>query len=359
MIDSNIIYNIVGVSILLGILIFVHELGHFLVAKISGVGVLKFSLGFGKKLLGKKYGETEYLISAIPLGGYVKLLGESDKDELSPEDVKRSFLKQHVMKRICIIAAGPVFNFLFAIFVFSLVYMIGVPSLTAEIGGVQQGSPAFAAGILQKDVIVSIDGKKMAGWSDVASKISKSEGKNLVIRVARGTNEVDFQVKPQLTKTPNVFGEQTDSYKIGIQASQNFTTRRENPVKAVWSGLEQTWYISELTFLSLVKMIQGVISPKTLGGPILIAQMAGAQVKKGIVPFVFLMGLLSINLGILNLLPIPILDGGHLFFNFIELITGREVNVRWREVAQQIGFVLLVMLMLFVFYNDILRIFSG
>lgn len=358
MFDTGILYNIFGVIVLLVILIFVHELGHFLVAKLTGVGVLKFSLGFGPKLFGRKYGETEYLVAAIPLGGYVKLLGESDKDEVSPEHEKRSFAKQKVSKRICIVAAGPVFNFLFAIVVFTMVYMIGVPVMIAEIGGIQKGSAAEKVGLQQKDLIIAIDDEKVNAWNDVAELTTKSNGKELAVTIRRGSAEQVFHVKPQLMKSPNIFGEDVETYKIGISPSAATIIKRENPVRAVWSGLEQTWFITELTVVSLVKMIEGVISPKTLGGPILIAQLAGAQVKKGMVSFFFLMGLLSINLGILNLLPIPVLDGGHLFFNLIELITRREVNIKWREIAQQIGFVLLVLLMLFVFYNDILRIFS-
>ena len=359
MINLDILYNIAGVIVLLVILIFVHELGHFLVAKLSGVGVLKFSLGFGPRLFGRKHGETEYIVSAIPLGGYVKLLGESDKDQVSEEDQKRSFVNQKVSKRICIIAAGPVFNFLFAILVFWLIYMIGVPVMTTEIGGIQKGSVAEKAGFRENDRITSIDGRQVTTWNDIANYTTKSEGRELVFKFRRGDQEEVLRVKPQLTKVQNPFGEDIESYKIGITPTANTFIKRENPIRAAWSGLEQTWYISELTVLSLFKMIEGVISPKTLGGPILIAQMAGAQVKKGAVSFIFLMGLLSINLAILNLLPIPVLDGGHLFFSLIELITGREVNVKWREIAQQIGFVLLIMLMLFVIYNDLVRIYPS
>ncbi|MFB3924961.1 MAG: RIP metalloprotease RseP [Syntrophales bacterium] len=350
--------DIVSVIILLGVLIFVHEFGHFLVAKMSGVGVLKFSLGFGPKLIGRKYGETEYLLSAVPLGGYVKLLGESQGDELPPEDESRSFLKQHVAKRIAIVAAGPAFNFLFAVLVFSLIFMIGIPTLTTEIGGVQSGSAAYEAGLREKDRITEIDGRKVSSWTEIADAIAKSKGKEMAFKIARDGQTMEVRLKAKPTAAKNIFGEDMESYKIGIQASSQIFTKRENPVRAVWSGLEQTWYVSELTVVSLFKILEGAVSPSTLGGPILIAQMAGSQVKKGILPFIFFMAILSINLGVLNLLPVPVLDGGHLFFFIIELITGREINVRWREMAQQVGFVLLIMLMLFVFYNDIIRIFG-
>lgn len=351
--------DIVSVIILLGILIFVHEFGHFLVAKISGVGVLKFSLGFGPRLVGKKVGETEYMISMVPLGGYVRLLGESERDLISQEDEKRSFLKQHVLKRMGIVAAGPLFNFLFAVVVFSALYMIGVPTLTTDIGSIQDGSAAQRAGLHSGDRVLDIDGVQVETWGDIADVIGKSSGNESVVRFSREGAIRDVRVKPQLTKSKNIFGEDVDSYKIGIVASTHVVTHRMNPFMALWTGTVQTWTMIELTFLSVIKLIEGVISPSNLGGPILIAQMAGAQVKKGMLPFFFFMAILSVNLGVLNLLPIPILDGGHFFFFLIELVTRREINIRWREWAQQVGFAILILLMLFVFYNDLMRIFSN
>jgi regulator of sigma E protease len=348
--------NIVSVVILLGVLIFVHELGHFLLAKYLGVGVLKFSLGFGPKLIGRKIGETEYMISLVPLGGYVKLLGESDTDDVLPQDEKRSFVKQHVLKKIAIVVAGPLFNFLFAIFAFAVIFMVGVPSLTTDIGSVQPGSPAEVAGIRAGDNVLSIDGKSVGRWSDLSEIITKSDGREVTLKLNREGVLQDIRVKPEAAKAKNVFGEDVDSWKIGVGASKNIFIERQNPILATWSGIEQTWNITELTLISLVKMVQGVVSPDTLGGPILIAQMAGAHVKKGVMNFVFFMALLSINLAVLNLFPIPVLDGGHLLFFLIELVTGKEVNIKWRERAQQVGFFILVMLMIFVFYNDIMRI---
>lgn len=349
--------SIISLIVLLGVLIFAHEFGHFLVAKYSGVGVLKFSLGFGPRLIGKKVGETEYLISMIPLGGYVKLLGESHDEELSAEDEKRSFLKQPVSKRIAIVAAGPIFNFLLAILIFTIVYMTGVPALTTYIGGVQEGSPAFEAGIKEGDVIVAINGQEISRWEKLAEDISKSGGKEIHISLKRNEQLLEVSLKPRLLKTQNIFGEEIASYKMGVSPSSQYAvTERMNPFMAFWTGIKQTWFISKLTVLSVVKIFEGVISPKTLGGPILIAQIAGTQAREGIVPFVFFMALLSINLAILNLFPIPILDGGHLLFFFIEIITGKEINIKWRETAQQIGFVILVILMVFVFIMDIERL---
>jgi regulator of sigma E protease len=348
--------SIVSVIILLGILIFAHELGHFLMAKYFKVGVLKFSLGFGRKIVGKKIGETEYLLSLIPLGGYVKLLGEGDEEELTPEEQQRSFSQQSVWKRIAIVVAGPAFNFILAILIFAVVYMVGVPALTTAIGNVQEGSAAHQAGIKAHDIVQAIDGDKVARWDRMAEKISASDGKPLVFTVSRAGAPLDLTVVPRPMKGKNIFGEEKTAYKIGVSPTSDTVIDRLNPVEASWTSIKQTWFITKLTMISIVKIMEGVISPRTLGGPILIAQMAGAQVKEGIVPFVLFMALLSINLAVLNLLPIPVLDGGHLMFYLIEAVRGKAVSMKTRERAQQIGFILLVMLMIFVIMMDIDRL---
>jgi regulator of sigma E protease len=348
--------SIVSVIVLLGILIFAHELGHFLMAKYFNVGVLKFSLGFGRKIVGKKVGETEYLLSMIPLGGYVKLLGEGEGEELTPEEQERSFSSQSVWKRIAIVAAGPAFNFILAILIFAVVYMIGVPVLTTAVGNVQEGSAAYEAGIKPHDVIQAIDGDKVARWDRMAEKITLSEGRPLVFTVSRAGARLDVTVVPRPMKGKNIFGEEKTAFKIGISPTNDTVIDRMNPIEASWTSIKQTWFITKLTLVSIVKIMEGVISPRTLGGPILIAQMAGAQVKEGIVPFVLFMALLSINLAVLNLLPVPVLDGGHLLFYLIEAVRGKAVSMKTRERAQQIGFILLVMLMIFVIMMDIDRL---
>lgn len=350
--------NIVSVIIVLGILIFVHELGHFLVAKWSNVGVLKFSLGFGPKLLGKKYGETEYLLSAIPLGGYVKLLGESGEEELSEEDKKRSFSSQPVSKRIAIVAAGPLFNFLFAVLAFSLIFTIGVPAYTSRVGDVQEESPARIAGIQKDDVIQQINGKEISYWDEMASAIRASGGRKLRIVVEREGRSRELSVTPRETEVSNIFGEPETSYVIGVTMSSEIVTQRKNPAGGLIAGIEQTWQFTKLTYMSIAKIIQRVLSPKELGGPIFIAQMSGDMARQGFVPFLFFMAILSVNLAVLNLLPIPVLDGGHLMFFAVEAATRREVSAKVREVAQTAGFFLLILLMFWVTYNDIARIWG-
>ncbi len=348
--------SILSVIILLGVLIFVHEFGHFLTAKLSGVGVLKFSLGFGPRLVGKKIGETEYQVSVLPLGGYVKLLGESEDDSLSEEDKKRSFAAQRVWKRMLIVVTGPLFNFLLAVVIFTFVHMWGVPVLLPKVGTVQEGAAAFQAGLKKGDTIIAIDGKSVDRWTDMAELISGSGGRVLKMTVRRDGTIKDISVQPTLFKVRDIVGEDEESYKIGITPAMATRTERLNPLLACGEALGQTWTVSKLTLLSVIKIFEGVVSPKTLGGPIMIAQLAGAQAKEGIIPFILFMALLSINLAVLNLFPIPILDGGHLFFYLIEAVTGKEINVKWRERAQQIGFILLILLMVFVVMMDLGRL---
>ncbi|MCX7635116.1 MAG: RIP metalloprotease RseP [Syntrophales bacterium] len=348
--------NIVSVIILLGVLIFAHELGHFLTAKYFNIGVLKFSLGFGRKLVGKKIGETEYLISLIPLGGYVKLLGETEGEVLSAEDRRRSFMHQSVWKRIAVVAAGPLFNFLLAVVIFAVVNMVGLPVLTNEIGAVMEGSAAQEAGMKAKDRVMAVDGVKVERWDKMAELIAKSAGRAVVLTVERDGVLTEIKVTPRPVTGRNIFGEEVQSYKIGISPAQKTMVIRQNPFEALGTGIKQTWTITKLTFISIVKIFEGVLSPRSLGGPILIAQMAGAQVKEGIIPFVLFMALLSVNLGVLNLLPIPVLDGGHLVFYLIEVVRGKAVSIKWRERAQQIGFIILVALMIFVMAMDIDRL---
>lgn len=354
--EDDTLITLISFIILLGVLIFAHEFGHYLAARLSGVGVLKFSLGFGPKIFGKKIGETEYVLSWIPLGGFVKLLGESGDEELPPEDEKRSFCKQSVWKRILIVLAGPVFNFVLAVFIFIVVMMYGLPTLTADVGEVQKDSAAFQAGMQDGDKIVSMNGQKIVFWEEIREITAAVKDKQMEVIVQRGAEQKRLLVTPHLSKTKNLFGEEVPAYLMGIAPAGKTMIERKNPLDALLSSLAKTWEISKLTVISVVKMIEGVVSPRTLGGPIFIAQVAGAQVKEGIIPFVLFMAILSINLGVINLFPIPVLDGGHILFYLIEIVMRREVSVKVRELAQQIGFAMLLMLMLFVIFIDIERL---
>ncbi len=349
----------IGLVVVLGVLIFVHEFGHFLCAKASGVGVEKFSLGFGPKILSKTFGRTEYRLSAIPLGGYVKMVGEQPDEILDPADIPFSFTHKPVWQRMIIVAAGPVFNFLLAIVIFfGIFWSSGLLMLQPVIGEVTAGSPAQRAGLLSGDFIKAIDGKSVESWSDLSETIMNSGGKSLRLTVRRDGETLTLSVIPADDVMKNVFGEDQHRYIIGVKSTGETITRPLGPVAAFQESLSRTYMICELTVMGIVKVFQGSISPKTIGGPIMIAQMAGEQVQQGFVNFLAFIALISVNLGILNLFPVPVLDGGHLLFFFIEAVIRRPVSLKTREIAQQVGVFLLLMLMVFVFYNDIMRLFE-
>ena len=374
--------TVVYAIIVLGILIFVHELGHFLLAKLMGVSVEKFSLGFGPKLVGTKIGETEYLLSAFPLGGYVKMFGEGgyieggeihnpggvDKapadefphgslHEMTAAEKARSFAHKPVLARIAIVMAGPVFNLLFAWLIFIVLSIIGVPTVTPKIGEVLKDKPAVKAGMLKGDVITAINNKPVKQWDQIAEGVAASKGQPLTLSVKRDTRNISFTITPEPRVAKNLFGEKVNGYAIGVASAGEVVTEHFNPFEAVIKGTEQTWKVIDLTVMSLVKMAQRVVPMESVGGPIMIAKMAGDMAEAGGSSFLAFMALLSINLGVLNLLPVPVLDGGHLLFYFMELIFRRPVPQKVREYAQQFGMVLLLGLMVLAFYNDIIRYF--
>jgi regulator of sigma E protease len=349
--------NIFAFVIVLGILIFFHELGHFLVARFFGVGVEKFSLGFGPRLFGKTIGFTDYRISAIPLGGYVKMTGEDPGVEIDPADIPRSFTHKHVFKRMMIVAAGPFFNLILALFIIISIYLVsGAYVMKPTVGAVGENTPAAKQGLKTGDQIVAIDDIRLESWDEMARLITESNGRELRFSVLREGTSLTLRIMPELKVTKNLFGEDTERYLIGIGPSGDSFHKSLGPIEAVSESFKQTYRIAEMTVLSVVKMIQGTISRETLGGPIMIAQMAGEQAKEGAANFLFFIALLSINLGIINFLPIPVLDGGHLLFFMVEAIMGRPVNTKMREIAQQVGIFLLLLLMIYVFYNDINRL---
>jgi len=440
--------TILAAIVVLGILIFVHELGHFLVAKRSGVGVLKFSLGFGPKLVGVKRGETEYLLSALPLGGYVKMIGEDPADQSAEAtDPARSFSQKSVGTRARIILAGPLANLLLPVVIFWGVFaIVGQPYFLPVMGTPDPGSPAALAGLLPGDRVQALNGVRIERWTDVEVAVQASAGKPLDFIVVRDGRTFDVRLAPRTLVTQDIFGQDTQTWDLGLhpllstrigqvlpghvaeqagvksgdriialngtpvveweqlaktihespgkpvrltvdRAGQRIEVevtprptkqqtgasqeeigligigpasdshyQRLDPVNALIDGVKETARLSVVIVEGFVKLIQGRISPKTIGGPILITQMAGEVVQRGVVQLLSFTALLSINLAILNLLPIPILDGGHLLFSLIEWLRGKPISLRKREIAQQVGMVLLVGLMIFAFYNDIFRL---
>jgi regulator of sigma E protease len=353
------LYYLLPFVVVLGILIFFHELGHFLLAKYLKVKVLKFSLGFGYKLVGRRVGETEYLISSVPLGGYVKLLGENDDETeaIPPSEAARAFSNQHVLKRMAIVFAGPLFNLLLAVLLFCGVYLIsGKYVMTGEVGQVRTGSPAQKAGIMKGDVIVAVAGRSTESWDDLKRIIEDSAGKPLEITLERHGKVVSATVVPEESMEKNLFGEKVKSALIGIVAAGKFKQVDLSPWTALREGFLKTWEVIRLTILTVVKLFEGVVSIKTLGGPIMIGQLTGKVAQEGISYLVPLLAVISINLGILNLLPVPILDGGLIVFLLIELALRRPISLKKRDVAQKIGLFLLAALIVVVTVNDLSRI---
>ncbi len=438
--------------VVLGVLVAFHELGHFLAARWVGVKVLKFSLGFGPRLLSRQVGETEYLLSAIPLGGYVKLFGEEEAEALTPDDRRRSFIHQQLWKKMLVVAAGPGFNFILAYLVYSSVLAAGfsvpVPSfkdIVSEIEAVLPGSPADIAGLKAGDRIIRVNDRDVSTSTELHEAVVKSGGKPLTIDVRRRDVVKTYVVTPTVAEgVPTQDG--TPAYRLGIEErapvvtgilpgspaaeagfaegdrvsaiggepihtwSQMTTIVREHPgqpldfqvlrqgrsvaltvvpstekttvdgktvefgrigisaqsqsiiqADSLWSvpvlGAVATWRWTELTTIGIYKMFTGEISSKNIGGPLTIANISGEAASQGPSSLVFLIAMLSINLGVLNLLPIPILDGGHLFFFALEGILRKPLGERQREIAQQVGLVLLVCIMVFAFWNDIERLF--
>ena len=353
------ITTIIATIIVLGVLIFVHELGHFLVAKKLKVGVLTFSLGFGPKLFGKKVGETQYQVSLIPLGGYVKMVGEEPGEKIAPELLAKSFSDQPVGKRLGIVFAGPFFNFLFAIVAFAAIFMAGMPTLLPEVGEVKPDYPAYQAGLQKGDRILEVNGAPVKRWEDLAQVIHDSDGRPLSLKVERAQENFQVSVTPRISTQKNIFGDEVRVGLIGISPSGSFFVERFDPFTATYRAVIQCWRITELTAISIVKIFEGKVSAKTIGGPILIAQLAGQQAKAGVLSLVFFMAVISINLVILNVLPIPVLDGWHMLVFLVEGITGKPVSLKLRERAQQIGVFIIIMIMLLVFYNDLSRIMGA
>ncbi|PLX68519.1 MAG: RIP metalloprotease RseP [Denitrovibrio sp.] len=351
--------GILSAILLLGVLIFIHELGHFLFAKKSGVLVEKFSIGFGPKLYSKTVGETEYALSAIPLGGFVKMYGESLDAEVDESLKNRSFAHKPLKDRFAIVLAGPVFNFILAIFIYTLIFMVGTPRFLASVGGLIDGAPAQAAGIMDGDVITALNGNEMKYWDEMSLYISENPGERLSFRIERAGQILNIDVVPEIVVDKNVFGEEIKVGRIGIKrGDMTETVRVLNPFKALSQGVEQTYKVSELMVMGVVKIFQKVVPADSLGGPIMIVKMAKDSAETGIISFLSFMAIISINLGILNLLPIPVLDGGHLMFFTMEAIIRRPVSIKIREYANMAGLSLLLFVMFFAFYNDIMRFFK-
>ena len=445
--------TLVSFVLVIGILILIHELGHFIVARWCGVGVERFSIGFGPVLVRWRGKETEYCLSAVPMGGYVKMVGEESPLEGGGGpvfDPGKAFAMKPLWARFLIVFAGPGMNFVLAAVIFAIVFAtVGRPVWPALIGRVAEGGPAAAAGLKTGDVVTAVDGRPVSHWEDLERAIAGSGGRALGLAVRRDGRQTAATVTPRRTVVRDpIFREPRDAWELGAgsqltpqigsvnpdspadkaglragdlvlgvagqpvfspdelmqsiqkRAGQTFELAIErdgaprtlavtaaavkekgptgqeqeigrigvgivtrvvryeayNPVIAVWYGGVRTWDMTVLTAKGLWKIVSRQIDSSNIGGPIQIAAEAGRQAKEGAASLALFTAIISVNLALLNLLPVPMLDGGHLFFFVIEAVMGRPLSLKKRETAQQLGFVLLMLLMVFALYNDLVRI---
>ena len=345
----------------LAVIIFVHELGHFSVAKWCDVEVRCFSLGFGPTIFSRTVGETEYRIAAIPLGGYVSMAGEDGIPEDAPLDPERGFTAKTLLQRTAIISAGPGVNMIFAVVVFAcLALFVGlpVPSDLPRIDSLIPGRAAEAAGLRAGESVVAMDGQTMAAWDDIAARMQTADGSPMTLTLADeegGQREVTLS--PMKEKRHDMFGAEIgEVYKLGI--GRGVDRKQVGPLESIHVGFSTTWRYTVLVFRTIGGIFQGRVSRHDLGGPIEIAREASRQAQTGITALLAFMALISVNLGVLNILPIPVLDGGHLVLIAAEAIRGRPLSDRVRDGFMQVGVVFIGALMVFVFYNDIARLLS-
>lgn len=443
---------LVSFVVVLGVLIVVHELGHFFMARLAGVGVERFSVGFGPVLWRFRGKETEYCISAIPMGGYVKMMGDDENPleggKSAAIDPRKAFNGKSLGARFMIVFAGPAMNFVLAVVIAALMFMlVGRPVAPAQVGRVVEGGPAAQAGLQTGDRIISIDGtavpywedvarvvqaagarqlkvvvqgpagertvditptqskrrdlfgdeqsvweigaspyipatigdtvsgdpadqaglesgdtvvalegQPVVSWDDLAEKIHQRAGQPTKLDVKRGDQALTMTVTPKKGKIPGPDGKEVEVGLVGIRPGGTSLMVRSNPLTATWEGLVWAGDVTAKTAIGLYKWASRQIPSNSIGGPIQIATMAGEQARQGISSLALFTAVISVNLFLLNLLPVPMLDGGHLLFFACEAVLGRPLSVRKREVAQQVGFALLMLLMVFAFYNDFKRI---
>ncbi len=351
--------SVLSAIFVLGVLIFFHELGHFLVAKRAGIRVEKFSLGFPPTIFKKKYGETEYCIGVVPLGGYVKMAGETPGEEITgaPDE----FMSKSVSARALVIFAGPLANFIIAFLILWGVFWIQGEQVTdpnlAEIGYLADDGPANAAGLQAGDIVTGINGQTVTSFENMATYIMQEVEKEITVSWLRDNLEMSATMTTMLAERPKEDGTKDSIGVIGVGPLTH--TVNYGFFEAAGKGWDRTVEFGGMVFDFLYKFLTGKVSAKMIGGPVFILQMAGQTAEHGFGTLLAFMALLSVNLGILNVLPIPILDGGHLLFLLIEKIKGSPISMNARIIAQQVGLVVLLITIVMVTYNDIARWFTN
>lgn len=354
----------------LTLVVFFHELGHFLVARWCGVRILVFSIGFGPELFGfNDRRGTRWKVSAIPLGGYVKFFGDENAASVPDQTTvaamtaaerNDSFFYKPVAKRAAIVVAGPVANFVLAVAIFAGVFMLfGKQETSARVDTIQADSAAATAGFQPGDLVVAIDGHAVDSFADMQRIVSINAGRELEITVERGGVRTNLKATPALREIKDGFG---NVHRIGVlgisrsMAPEDIKTKPMPPLKAIMAGMEETWFVIERTLSYIGGVVVGRESADQLGGPIRIAQVSGQVASVGMVALLHLAAVLSVSIGLLNLFPIPLLDGGHLLFYGIEAARGRPLSDRAQELSFRVGFAIVLMLMVFATFNDILHL---
>jgi regulator of sigma E protease len=354
----------------LTIVVFFHELGHFLIARWAGVKVLTFSLGFGPELAGfnDRFG-TRWKISAIPLGGYVKFFGDESEastpssetlSNMTAEERAGSFHHKDVGRRAAIVAAGPIANFLLAIVIFTCLFtFFGKPSTTARVDKIEASSAAAAAGFQVGDIVTAIDKQAIGSFSDMQRVVSIHAGEPLNFTIKRGDSTLELKGTPELKEVKDAFG---NAHRLGVlgitrqTSAGDVTTERVDPATALWLGVKETWFVVDRTLAYIGGIFTGREAADQVGGPLRIAQISGQVATIGLAALIHLAAVLSISIGLLNLFPVPLLDGGHLLFYAVEAVRGRPLSERAQEMGFRIGLGLVLMLMVFATYNDILHL---
>lgn len=361
---------IVPFLLVLSVVVFVHELGHFWVARRFGVRIETFSIGFGGEIFGwnDRHG-TRWKVSWLPLGGYVKFFGDEnaasapDAERLramSPEERQHNFHAKPVFQRMAIVAAGPLANFLLSVVIFALLFMIAGQAITpARVDRVLPDSAAAEAGFAPGDVILAIDGEEIESFTEMQRIVSLSGGESLRFRVRRGGEEVTLVASPVMSEVTDRFGNTHRVGMLGIQhegTAEEVRFERYGPVEALWRGVEETYFIVARTLDYLWRVIMGIEAADQLGGPLRIAQISGQAAQLGALALVNLAAVLSTSIGLINLFPVPMLDGGHLLYYGLEAARGRPLGQRAQDFGLRIGFTLVVMLMLFATWNDLVHL---